>query len=68
MRSIEVRGAMFTVAQCLTKAVDLEQRAESGAPDDRDAYRDLARQWRRLACRALAQDQRIRRLARTPEA
>lgn len=59
---------MFTVAQCLTKAVELDQRAESCAPGDRDAYRDLAWQWRRLACRALAQDQRIKRLAGMPEA
>ncbi len=59
---------MFTVEQCLTKAVELDQRAERLAPGDRDAYRDLAHQWRRLACRALAQDQRIKRLAGMPEA
>lgn len=59
---------MFTVVECLTKAVELDQRAESGAPGDRDAYRDLAREWRSLACRALAQEQRIRRLAGMPEA
>lgn len=60
---------MFTVAQCLTKALELDERAaESDGPEDRVAYRDLARQWRLLACRALAQDQRIRRLAGMPEA
>lgn len=59
---------MFTVAQCLAKAAELDQRAEGSAAGDRDAYRDLALQWRRLACRALAQDHRIRRLARMPEA
>lgn len=60
---------MFTVAQCLAKAVELEQRAdESLPPDVRDDYRDMALQWRRLASRALIQDRRSAAIARTLQA
>ena len=52
---------MFTVAQCLAKALELEHRAdESLPPDVRDEFRGLALQWRRLADRALIQDRRTR--------
>jgi hypothetical protein len=50
---------MFTVAQCLAKAAELERRAGDGLPQDiADDYRDMALQWRRLAGRAMVQDQR----------
>ncbi len=50
---------MFTVAQCLAKAVELEQRAGESLPQDvRDDYRAMALQWRRLAARAGIQDRR----------
>lgn len=63
-----VAGTMFTVAQCLEKAVELERRADGNVPPDvRDDYRDMAREWRRLACRALVQEARISAF-RTPEA
>ena len=51
---------MFTVEQCLAKAVELEQRMGEGLPPDvRDDYRQLALQWRRLAERVLIQDRRM---------
>ncbi len=51
---------MFTVEQCLAKAVELEQRMVEGLPPDvRDEYAQLALQWRRLAERALIQDRRM---------
>ena len=51
---------MFTVEQCLAKAVELEQRMGEGLPPDvRDDYGQLALQWRRLAERALIQDRRL---------
>ncbi len=60
---------MFTVAQCLAKAVELEQRAAEDLPADvRDDYRDMALQWRRLASRALIQDSRSVAIARMPQA
>ena len=44
---------MFTVAQCLAKAAELERRTGDGLPQDiADDYRDMALQWRRLAGRA----------------
>ncbi len=50
---------MFTVAQCLAKAVELEQRAaEPHPPDARAEFAAMALQWRRLAVRALIQDRR----------
>jgi hypothetical protein len=50
---------MFTVAQCLAKAAELERRAGDGLPQDiADDYRDMALQWRRLAARARIQDRR----------
>jgi hypothetical protein len=50
---------MFTVAQCLAKAAELEQRAGEGLPQDiSDDYRGMALQWRRLAARARIQDRR----------
>ena len=59
---------MFTVAQCLEKAVELEQRAGVGLPQDiSDDYRVLALQWRRLADRARIQDRR-EAIARTLQA
>lgn len=60
---------MFTVAQCLAKAVELEQRAGEGLPQDvRDDYRIMALQWQRLAARAEIQDRRTAAIARTPPA
>lgn len=61
---------MLTAIQCLTKASELEQRAaESLPPDARADYLDMALQWRRLAARALIQDQRtMAATARTPAA
>ncbi|MFY8163063.1 MAG: hypothetical protein ACOVKC_02390 [Brevundimonas sp.] len=51
---------MFTVEQCLAKAVELEQRMGEGLPPDvRDDYGRMALQWRRLAERALIQDRRM---------
>lgn len=59
----------MTAAQCLAKAVELEQRAAQRLPPIvRDDYRDMAREWRRLASRALIQDQRAIIFARKPEA
>lgn len=59
---------MFTVAQCLAKAVELEQRAGESLPQDiSDDYRVMALQWRRLASRALIQDRRSA-IAGTPPA
>ncbi len=50
---------MFTVAECLAKAAELEQRAGEGLPRDiSDDYRGMALQWRRLAARARIQDRR----------
>lgn len=50
---------MFTVAQCLAKAMELEQRAaERHAPEVCADFSDMAVQWRRLAGRAMIQDQR----------
>lgn len=50
---------MFTVAQCLAKAMELEQRAaERHAPEVCADFSDMALQWRRLAGRAMIQDQR----------
>ena len=60
---------MFTVAQCLAKAVELEQRAGESLPQGvRDDYRTMALQWRRLASRALVQDERAAAIARTLQA
>ena len=50
---------MFTVAQCLAKAAELEQRAaETHPPDIRADFAAMALQWRRLAARAEIQDRR----------
>lgn len=57
---------MFTVAQCLAKAAELERRAGDGLPQDiADDYRDMALQWRRLAARARIQDRRTAAAALT---
>lgn len=46
---------MLTVAEYLAKADDLETRAAQCAPGTgRDAYSEMADQWRRLAARAEA--------------
>lgn len=59
---------MFTVAQCLAKATELEQRAaEPIPPDDLADFAGMALQWRRLAARAEIQDRRTAN-ARTPQA
>ena len=59
MPDTEVWAAMFTVAQCLAKAMELEQRAAEGhAPQVCAHFSDMALQWRRLAGRAMVQDQR----------
>lgn len=59
---------MFTVAQCLAKAVELEQRAaEPHPPEARAEFAALALHWRRLAVRAEIQDRRIA-IARTLQA
>ena len=58
-RKTAIGLTMFTSAQCLAKAVELEQRAGEGLPQDiADDYRDMALQWRRLAARARIQDRR----------
>ncbi|MDQ3124750.1 MAG: hypothetical protein M3Q74_04015 [Pseudomonadota bacterium] len=50
---------MFTVAQCLAKAVELEQRAAEPHPPDVCAdFAAMALQWRRLAARAEIQERR----------
>ena len=50
---------MFSVSQCLAKAVELEARAaESHALDIRTEFRDMAADWRQLARRAQIQQQR----------
>ncbi|MDP1777175.1 MAG: hypothetical protein Q8K90_01005 [Brevundimonas sp.] len=55
-----VRATMFTVAQCLAKAVELEQRAaEPHPPDIRAEFAGMALQWRRLAARAEIHDRRV---------
>lgn len=60
---------MFTVAQCLEKALELEQRAGEGlVPDISADYRALALQWRRLAVRALIQERRIAAASSTDQA
>jgi hypothetical protein len=57
---------MFTVAQCLAKAMELERRAaEPYSPGDPDEFAALALQWRRLAARAEIQDRRAGAIART---
>ncbi len=57
---------MFTVAQCLAKAMELEQRAsEDHAPHVCADFSDMALQWRRLAGRAMVQDQRDAAMRRT---
>lgn len=48
---------MLTVAECLAKAHELEAVAESCAPGvGRDAYLEMARQWRGLAAKATTMD------------
>lgn len=60
---------MFTVAQCLAKAVELEQRASEGLPWDLCVeYRQMALQWRRLAVRAEIQNRRAAAIAGTRQA
>ncbi|WP_339929871.1 hypothetical protein [uncultured Brevundimonas sp.] len=61
---------MFTVAQCLAKAVELEQRAagEDLPQEVRADYLILALQWRRLAFRAQLQDLRTAAIAGTLQA
>ena len=60
---------MFTVAQCLAKAVELEQRAAEGLPQDICVdYLMMALQWRRLAFRAHIQDLRTALIAGTLQA
>lgn len=50
---------MFTVAQCLAKAVELDLRAgESCPPEARAQFATMALEWRHLAARALIQDER----------
>lgn len=57
---------MFTVAQCLAKAMEIEQRAsEDHAPHVCADFSDMALQWRRLAGRAMVQDQRDAAMRRT---
>jgi hypothetical protein len=63
-----IRATMFTVAQCLAKAVELEQRAAEPHPPEVCAeFAAMAVQWRRLAARALIQDRRAA-IARTLQA
>ena len=60
---------MFTVAQCLAKAAELELRAEESYPlSIRAEFAAMALQWRRLAARAEIQDRRAAAIARTPQA
>ncbi len=63
-----VRARMFTVAQCLAKAAELELRAaEPYPPEVCEEYAAMALQWRRLAERARIQDRRTA-IAGTPQA
>jgi hypothetical protein len=65
-RNTTVGLVMFTVEQCLAKAVELEGRTAEpyslGVPDE---FAALALQWRRLAARAEIQDRRAGAIART---
>lgn len=48
---------MLTVAEYLAKADELDARAVRLEPGDgREAYSEMARQWRELAVRAVASD------------
>lgn len=63
-----VRATMFTVAQCLAKAVELEQRAAEPHPAEaRAEFAAMALQWRRLAARAAIQERRTAAAARASE-
>ncbi len=65
-RNTTVGLVMFTVTQCLAKAVELEGRtAEPHSPGDPDEFAALALQWRRLAARAEIQDRRAGAIVRT---
>lgn len=63
-----VRVTMFTGAQCLAKAVELEQRAaEPHPPETRAEFAAMALQWRRLAGRAEIQDRRTAAASRADQ-
>ncbi|MDB5456909.1 MAG: hypothetical protein JWP92_2494 [Caulobacter sp.] len=50
---------MLTAVECLAKAAEMDDRAlQCGATETRVEFFELAQQWRELARRALAQDQR----------
>ena len=50
---------MLTAVECLAKAAEMDERAmECAAVEACAEYFELAQQWRELARRALAQDQR----------
>lgn len=60
---------MFTVEQCLAKAVEMDVRAaESDGALVRAEFMAMAVQWRRLADRALIQDRRIAAMDRSDQA
>ena len=51
---------MFTVAQCLDKAMELERRAAQTLPPAACVeYHQMALQWRRLAVRAEIHERRM---------
>lgn len=60
---------MFTVAQCLDKAMELERRAAQDLPPAASVeYHQMALQWRRLAVRAEIQNRRIAAAMSTDQA
>jgi hypothetical protein len=69
IRNTTVGPVMFTVEQCLAKAVELEGRtAELYSSCVLDEFAALALQWRRLAARAEIQDLRTGAIARRGQA
>lgn len=49
---------MLTVAEYLSKSEELQARAAEFEPGDgREAYLEMARQWRELAVRAVAHEE-----------
>ena len=59
---------MFTAAQCLAKALELEQQAaQSHSLEVRADFAAMALQWRRLAARAEIQDRRTAAASRADQ-
>ena len=48
-----LESTMHTAVECLTKAAELDERASQCEPGaSRDAFLEMARQWRELAAMA----------------